>query len=80
MRDDSAAPGARPATRAAIVVSGVVQGVGFRPFVYALARELGLAGAVRNTAAGVEIEIEGPPGRAERFRRPAAHPTPRRSR
>ena len=40
-------------------VQGVVQGVGFRPFAYALARQLGLAGQVRNSAAGVEIEIEG---------------------
>ena len=43
-----------------IVVEGVVQGVGFRPFVYALATRRGLAGWVRNTASGVEIEVEGP--------------------
>jgi hydrogenase maturation protein HypF len=42
-------------------VSGVVQGVGFRPFVYALARDLGLSGQVANTSAGVVIEVEGAP-------------------
>jgi hydrogenase maturation protein HypF len=40
-------------------VHGLVQGVGFRPFVYALARELGLSGLVGNTAAGVHVEVEG---------------------
>ncbi len=40
-------------------VSGVVQGVGFRPYVWRLANELGLAGWVRNDAAGVEIRVEG---------------------
>jgi hydrogenase maturation protein HypF len=44
-----------------IAVGGVVQGVGFRPFVYALARELALAGSVANTAAGVVVEVEGRP-------------------
>ncbi|HST48471.1 MAG TPA: carbamoyltransferase HypF [Jatrophihabitans sp.] len=39
---------------------GLVQGVGFRPFVYALARECGLSGEVGNTGDGVLIEIEGP--------------------
>ncbi|MGQ0464912.1 MAG: carbamoyltransferase HypF [Sporichthyaceae bacterium] len=38
---------------------GLVQGVGFRPFVYALAAELALTGEVGNTAAGVRIEVEG---------------------
>ncbi len=40
-------------------VQGIVQGVGFRPFVYRLAHELDLSGWVRNTPAGVEIEIQG---------------------
>ncbi len=40
-------------------VAGVVQGVGFRPFVWRLAQELDLSGWVRNDAAGVEIEVEG---------------------
>ncbi|MEM9484287.1 MAG: carbamoyltransferase HypF, partial [Cyanobacteria bacterium P01_F01_bin.116] len=46
--------------RHCLTVGGKVQGVGFRPFVYHIATELGLAGGVRNTARGVVIEIEGP--------------------
>jgi hydrogenase maturation protein HypF len=42
-----------------ISVRGIVQGVGFRPFIYALARRHGLAGLVRNDAEGVHIEAEG---------------------
>lgn len=44
-----------------ITVGGVVQGVGFRPFVYTLALKHGLNGWVRNTSAGVEIHAEGTP-------------------
>ena len=40
-------------------VRGIVQGVGFRPFVYNLARSLGLIGYVFNSSSGVTIEIEG---------------------
>jgi hydrogenase maturation protein HypF len=46
--------------RSRVTVTGVVQGVGFRPFAYALARELGLSGQVANTSAGVIAEVEGP--------------------
>ena len=47
------------AERAQIAVRGTVQGVGFRPYVYALAASLGLAGTVSNDADGVHIDIEG---------------------
>jgi hydrogenase maturation protein HypF len=52
-----------PANREAALVrvTGVVQGVGFRPFVHRLAVRHGLDGWVRNDAAGVEIAIEGEP-------------------
>jgi hydrogenase maturation protein HypF len=46
--------------RKAIEVTGIVQGVGFRPYVYRLAFERHLAGFIANTAAGVSIEVEGP--------------------
>lgn len=46
-------------TRAKITVKGVVQGVGFRPFVHRLAEEFGLKGSVKNTTVGVIIEVEG---------------------
>ena len=45
--------------RTKISVKGVVQGVGFRPFVYNLAKSLGLKGYVINSSRGVTIEIEG---------------------
>src|SRR5262249_39526650 len=45
--------------RRAIAVHGVVQGVGFRPFVYGLASRLRLHGFVRNQTGGVLIEVEG---------------------
>ncbi|MFC5525819.1 carbamoyltransferase HypF [Rhodanobacter ginsengisoli] len=48
-------------------VGGAVQGVGFRPFVHRLAREEGLGGFVRNTGAGVTLEVEGPAPAIERF-------------
>ncbi|MEQ8965494.1 MAG: carbamoyltransferase HypF [Azospirillaceae bacterium] len=46
--------------RLRLTVTGTVQGVGFRPFVYREATALGLAGRVRNAPAGVTIEAEGP--------------------
>src|SRR5919112_170862 len=53
--------------RREISVRGIVQGVGFRPFIYALAQQYGLTGLVRNDAEGVHIEAEGPPEELELF-------------
>ncbi len=50
-----------------IAISGIVQGVGFRPFVYSLARRHVLTGFVRNDAFGVRIEVEGPLARLQTF-------------
>ncbi|MGD0213475.1 MAG: carbamoyltransferase HypF [Terriglobales bacterium] len=46
--------------RRQIEVSGIVQGVGFRPYIYRLATGRKLKGTIRNTSAGVTIEIQGP--------------------
>ena len=53
--------------RRAFRVSGIVQGVGFRPFVYRLAVRLGLGGWVLNDSAGVGIEAEGTPEALDAF-------------
>jgi len=50
-----------------IHITGVVQGVGFRPFVYGLAASLGLNGWVRNTSAGVDIEVDGEQEKLDAF-------------
>jgi len=62
--------------RKGIEVSGIVQGVGFRPYIYRLATELHLTGFISNTAAGVAIEIQGSPEAVEDFlsRLPAEAP------
>lgn len=53
--------------RLRLEIAGTVQGVGFRPCVHRLALELGLVGWVRNSASGVEIEIEGNPEVVRQF-------------
>ncbi len=50
-------------------VNGIVQGVGFRPFVYRLAVRCGLKGFIRNTASGVLIEVQGEPALLKEFLR-----------
>lgn len=57
-------------------VRGVVQGVGFRPFVHRLAARHRLDGWVRNTAGSVEIAVEGPPVELEAFLRELAAEAP----
>jgi hydrogenase maturation protein HypF len=60
--------------RVKINVTGIVQGVGFRPFVYRLAVQNGLAGYVRNRGdAGVEILLEGEEQSIQRFLRDKTH-------
>jgi len=49
----------RKIIRARIEIRGIIQGVGFRPFIYRLARQQNLPGFVANTAAGVTIEVDG---------------------
>jgi hydrogenase maturation protein HypF len=58
---------APPATRLKLAVRGAVQGVGFRPFIFRLASELGLRGWVNNSSQGVFIEVEGPRPALEKF-------------
>lgn len=56
-----------PHRRLRITVRGVVQGVGFRPFVYRAARQESLRGWVLNEADAVRIEVEGDSGSLDRF-------------
>ena len=53
--------------RTRVRVDGLVQGVGFRPFVFRLAEELGLGGFVGNDERGVVLEVEGPAEAVEAF-------------
>ena len=62
--------------RLAVRVEGIVQGVGFRPFVHGLATTLGLSGSVANDARGVTIEIEGEAPSIERFLATLEHGAP----
>ena len=55
------------AVRSRARVEGVVQGVGFRPFVHRLAGELALDGFVLNDERGVLVEVQGEPERVEAF-------------
>lgn len=50
-----------------IQIHGIVQGVGFRPFVHRLVGEYGLTGTIRNTSSGVELELEGERATLEAF-------------
>ena len=63
--------------RSRVCVHGVVQGVGFRPFVYTTAATLGLSGSVRNDSSGAIIEVEGDGAEIDDFlTRLSLHPPP----
>lgn len=69
-----------PFRRLRITVRGVVQGVGFRPFVYRAAREESLSGWVLNEADAVRIEVEGDNGSLDRFLQTLRHGHPPQAR
>ncbi len=66
LNTEHSTPGTRT-VRARLVISGIVQGVGFRPFVHRLAHDLGLKGWVLNSTEGVVIELEGPKDLVDSF-------------
>ena len=53
--------------RALIRIHGIVQGVGFRPFIHKLVTQYKLCGFIKNTSSGVELELEGERVELERF-------------
>ncbi|OGO13116.1 MAG: carbamoyltransferase HypF [Chloroflexi bacterium RBG_16_47_49] len=59
-----------------IHITGIIQGVGFRPFVYNQALRHGLTGWVCNTSAGVDIEVNGEPGEISTFIQELRHDAP----
>ncbi len=63
-----------------IEVSGIVQGVGFRPWVYRVASHCGVAGRVSNDAGGVTIDVFGDTEQIEQFIRDLGHDAPEASR
>ncbi len=81
VQSDARVPAADPHHAArAVLVEGLVQGVGFRPFVWRLATELGLAGRVRNAAGRVEVEAAGPAAALDAFARRLRTDAPPRAR
>lgn len=63
--------------RAVIKIRGIVQGVGFRPFVHKLVGEFALSGYIINSSSGVELELEGGRTELERFVRELPQRAPR---
>ncbi len=57
-------------------ISGVVQGVGFRPFLFVLAKKYHLTGEVSNTPGGVKVVVEGPAHGIRKFTRDILHENP----
>ncbi len=76
MRTPISAHGSPWMSRRRLDVTGVVQGVGFRPFVFRLAETHNLSGFVLNTAEGVVIEVEGKSDALERFTSDLQHRLP----
>ncbi len=76
-RPVDAPPGPGAVVRRALRVTGVVQGVGYRPFVHALAGELDVSGFVGNDSFGVFVEVEGPAGKVAEFERRLGADAPR---
>jgi hydrogenase maturation protein HypF len=74
--DDAPPGGESSLVAAAVRVEGVVQGVGFRPFVYGLAARLGLGGLVGNDVDGVFAEVEGSPAAVAEFLRAVERDAP----
>lgn len=66
----------KPVRRIHIAVSGIVQGVGFRPFLHRLAQSHQLNGWVRNTSSGVELELEGAADALDEFVADLRHKAP----
>ncbi|UCC66631.1 MAG: carbamoyltransferase HypF, partial [Deltaproteobacteria bacterium] len=62
--------------RVLIQIEGVVQGVGFRPFIYGIARRYDLKGWVLNDEKGVQIEVEGEKGGVDGFLSELSSPPP----
>lgn len=60
-------------------INGIVQGVGFRPFIHKLVGEYHLSGYIKNTPQGVELELEGEPGELRRFVDVIPHKAPKLS-
>ena len=63
-------------SRRRIIVQGIVQGVGFRPFVYGQALNRGLCGFVLNDSQGVTIEVEGTSEALDGFQRALSQQAP----
>ena len=70
----------RPTERLALEIRGIVQGVGFRPFVHRLASRLELSGFVFNHPGGVSVEVEGDPDKLQQFEREITASPPSRAR
>ena len=66
-------------SRIQVLIRGAVQGVGFRPFIYRLATDMGLTGWVSNSPQGVMIEVEGPKAHLDAFMIRVKHQHPPRA-